>query len=93
MADGLEYEIGGRKVSHDQFFESLGTGIEAMVLEGVVAEIANQLRGVQCPVHGVSPAVTILQSGMNPQFILSDPCCENLKSGVDKLLGQLGDRE
>lgn len=88
MADGFEFEINGRKVSRDQFFGE--SGLQGLIIQRVVDEMATKLRDIRCGTHGVGPTVTVVRSGEDAQFKISGGCCDALKGDVERFLSEHG---
>ena len=70
----VTYEIGGRKVSIDQF----GNELEKLALRQITEKIIKTLSSVCCPEHGKYPNVIVKGKTIDDLSFEIQGCCQNL---------------
>jgi len=83
MGSGLEFKIGGRTVSHDQFFKNM----EQSVIDLASNAIEKRVSAVRCPVHGKS-AGDLRQKPNRAGKVewTYSVCCAELRAAVERAL-------
>jgi hypothetical protein len=81
----MKYQIGGREVTKEEFFEGMTPiAIAKRRLEARAVEVAQSVR---CETHGKSPTITLTESGdANLGFSISG-CCDELRTRTAHALG------
>jgi hypothetical protein len=74
MDVSIEYSLGGRTVSRDEFYG----GIESRIRETTVAQARARLGHVRCPIHGRTAAVRRLRVTSEGFEIKLTGCCGEL---------------
>jgi len=70
----ISFEVGGRKVSSDQF----GAALEKAALEQIADSIKKKLSSVRCNEHGERPSVKIKGNGLSDLKFEVCGCCQGL---------------
>lgn len=70
----ITYEVGGRKVSPNQF----GNELEKAILTEIADNVKKALGSVTCPDHGKSPNVTIKGRDINNLSWEVSGCCQKV---------------
>ena len=74
----LEYKIGNRTVSEDEFLKNF----EESALSLAHSAVEERVSSVRCPIHGQSPSnFRVLREGENISYEFT-ACCERLRSAV-----------
>jgi hypothetical protein len=74
MDVSIEYSVGGRKVSRDEFYG----GIESRIRDSTVAQARARLGRVRCPVHGRTATVRRLRVTPEGFEVKLAGCCDEL---------------
>ena len=74
MLIDFSFEVGGRKVSLDQFANE----IEKAVFQEVKDHVSKALSAVRCPKHGKYPSVVVKGTTLNALHFEISGCCEDL---------------
>jgi hypothetical protein len=78
----LEYRIGGRRVSQDEWMKSIVDEARGAALSQVQAKVES----LRCPDHGRGPRLTAQVPAGTDVNLSFDVCCEKLKDAIMRLL-------
>lgn len=78
----ISFEVGGRKVSSDQF----GDALEKEALKQITDSIKKKLSSVRCKEHGERPSVKIKGKGLSDLKFEVCGCCQDLIDQATKKL-------
>jgi hypothetical protein len=78
----IEYSLGGRKVTRDEFYG----GIESRIRESTVAQAQARLANVRCPTHGQTATFNRLRVSAEGFEVSLDGCCDELLGLARKAL-------
>ncbi len=82
MGVEINYALGGRQVSREEFFD----GFEGQVRQDMVNQLAESLQSVPCPKHGQTATVSeVVQTDEGFNFTLTGCCDEGVAAAHESL--------